>query len=335
MKEFSAPASQRPVHAMGRLVQLLAAVGLAGFASAASAQQYPNRPITLVVPYQVGGGADAVARAVAEAASAELGQPIIIENKGGAEGQIGTLDVARAAPDGYRILLGGAGSLVMVPALRKAPPYDAVKDFTPIAGVSEFSFFMYVNPNLPVRSMTEFVNYARANPGKLNYGSGNNGGFMSMAYLSRAVGLDMTRVSYRGEMAAITDLMSNQVQAVFATAIGVPFVKSGRLRAVATTLTSRASVMPDVPTMKEAGQPEVPFGGGWVAIFGPPGMSRDVVDRLSKAFIAANNKPAIHARMEQLGLVPSPMKPDELGSYVKAQTVVYRDAVRDLKMPLE
>jgi tripartite-type tricarboxylate transporter receptor subunit TctC len=320
---------------MSKLVHLLAAVGLAGFAAAASAQQFPNRPITLVVPYQAGGAADAIARSVAEAAAAELGQPIIIDNKAGAEGQIGTLDVAKAPPDGYRLLLGGAGSLVLVPALRKTPPYDAVKDFTPVAGVSEFSFFMYVHPSLPAKNMVEFVNYAKANPGKINYATGNNQGLMSMAYLSRAAGLDMVKVPYKGETAAVADLITNRVQAIFATTSPLPYVKTGQLRVLATTLTKRSNVLPDVPTMKEAGMKEVPFGGGWVAIFGPAGMPKDVVDRLSKAFIAANNRPEIHAKMDQIGLVPSPLKSDELGAYVKAQTIVYRDTVRDMKMPME
>lgn len=334
MKTFAATAFSLPEMSKSKLVHLFAAVGFASFALAASAQ-YPNKPITLVVPYQAGGSTDALARALATAAAAELGQPIVIENKPGAEGLIGCLDVAKAAPDGYRLLLGGAGSLVLVPALRKTPPYDAVKDFTPIAGVSEFSFFMFVHPSLPTKNMTEFVNYVKANPGKVNYAASNNSGIMSMAFLSRTAGLDMVKVLYKGEPASIADLLTNRVQATFATATPVPHVKSGQLRALATSLTKRSNLLPDVPTMTEAGQKEIPFGGGWVAIFGPAGMPKDVVNRLSKAFIAANNQPATHAKMDQLALVPSPLTSDELGSYVKAQTIVYRDAVRDLKMPVE
>ena len=334
MKAFSATGFTLAAVSKRKLVRLLGAISLAGFASVASAQ-YPNRPITLVVPYQAGNSTDAIARAVALAAAAELGQPIIVENKAGAEGQIGCLDVASAPADGYRVLLGGAGSLVMVPALRKTPPYDAVKDFTPIAGVSEYSFFMFVHPGLPAKNMVEFVNYVKANPGKINYGSANNGGFMSMAYLSRVAGLDMVRITYKGETTAATDLLTNRVQAMFGTSTLFPYVKAGQLRVLATTLTKRSNALPDVPTMKEAGQQEVPFGGGWVSIFGPAGMPRNIVDRLSKAFIAANNRPDIHAKMDQFALVPSPLTPDELGAYVKAQVIVYRDAVRDLKMTIE
>ena len=334
MNTFSAAAVSLANPSKRALQHLFAALGLAALASAASAQ-YPNKPITLVVPYQAGGSTDAIARAVAQAASAELGQPVIVDNKAGAEGQLGCLDVAKAAPDGYRLLAGGAGSLVLVPALRKTPPYDAVKDFTPIAGGWEYSFYMYVHPDLPAKNMVEFVNYVKANPGKLNYATGNNQGLMSMAYLARVAGLDMVKVSYKGEMAAVTDLLTDRVQAIFATSAPLSHVKTGKLRVLVTTLTKRSNVLPDVPTMKEAGQQEVPFGGGWVSIFGPAGMPKDVVERLNKAFTAVNNRPDIHAKMDQLGLVPSPLPPDELGAYVKAQVIVYRDAVRDMKMPIE
>jgi tripartite-type tricarboxylate transporter receptor subunit TctC len=335
MKTFDATAFAFPKTSGSKLVHLIAVVSLASFAMAASAQ-YPDKPITLVVPSQAGSTVDTMARAVAGAAAAELGQTIVVDNKAGADGQIGCSDVAKAAPDGYRLLFATGGGLVGVPAMRRMPPYDAVKDFTPIAGVSEFSFFMLVHPSFPARDMTEFVNYVKAHPGKVDYATGNMPGWMSMAYLSRAAGLDMVRIAYKGEPTAVVDLLTNRVQAMFATSSSVlPHIKTGQLRALATTLKKRSNLLPDVPTMKEAGQIEMPFGGGWVSVFGPAGVPKDIVDRLSKAFIAAVNRPAVLARMDQFGLVPNPLTPDELGAYVKAQTIVYRDAVRDMQIPVE
>lgn len=315
------------------ILKTLGALVLSGTGLAVMAQSsYPSRPVTLVVPFQAGGGADAVARAVAEAASKELGQAIVVENKPGADAQLGTLDVAKAAPDGYRILLGGAGGLLFVPALRKTPPYDPVKDFTPVAGVSEFSFFLYVNSKMPVKTLAEYVAYVKANPGKVSHATGNNQGIMSMAYLNRDAGMETVQVQYRGEPAAVLDLVSGQVQSMFATTVPMPHVKTGQLRVLATTLAKRSKVYPDVPTMKEAGQKDLIFGGGWVAVFGPAGLPKDVTDKLGKAFSAAVAKPEVQARMQQLGLEPMPMNSQELADYTKAQAVVYRDAVRELKM---
>lgn len=314
------------------LLAAVASFALAAHLPALAQPGFPSKPVTLVVPFQAGGGADAVARAVAEAATKELGQNIVVENKPGADAQLGTSDVAKAPPDGYRILLGGAGGLLFVPALRKTPPYDPVKDFTPIAGVSEFSFFLYVNAKLPVNTLAEYVAYAKANPGKISYATGNNQSIMSMAYLNRDAGIDAVQVQYRGEPAAVLDLVSGQVQSSFATTVPMPHVKTGSLKVLATTLSRRSKVFPDIPTMSEAGQKDLAFGGGWVAVFGPAGMPKDVVDKLGKAFTAAVGRPEVQAKMQQLGLEPMPMNSQQLGEYTKAQAVVYRDAVRELKL---
>jgi tripartite-type tricarboxylate transporter receptor subunit TctC len=297
--------------------------------------QFPSKPITIVMPYQAGSSTDGLVRTVAAAAATDLGQPVVVDNKPGADGLIACSDVAKAAPDGYRILFGTGGSLVAVPALRKVPPYDAVKDFTPIAGLADFSHFLFVNASLPARNMAEFISYVKANPGKVNYGTGNNISLLTMAYLTRDAGLDMVKVPYKGEPAALIDLLANRVQVMSATALPVPHAKSGALRALVTTLPRRVPTLPDVPTMQEAGLKDIPFGGGWVAFFGPAGMQKDIVDRLSRALIAAQKSPDVQARMEQFFLVPSPLRPEELGAHVRAQAVIYRDAVRDLKLPME
>lgn len=318
-------------------MKVLAASALACaalFCTAASAQ-FPNKPITIVMPYQPGSSTDGLVRSVAAGAAADLGQPVVVDNKPGADGLIACSDVAKAAPDGYRILFGTGGSLVAVPALRKVPPYDAVKDFTPIAGLADFSHFLFVNASLPAKNMAEFISYVKANPGKVNYATGNNISLLTMAYLTRDAGLDMVKVPYKGEPAALIDLLANRIHVMSATALPVPHAKSGALRTLATTLPRSISLLPDVPTMQEVGLKEIPFGGGWVAFFGPAGMPKEVVDRLNRALIAAQKSPDVMARMDQFFLVASPLKPEELGAHVRAQAVIYRDAVRELKLPLE
>ena len=316
-------------------MKAIASLALAALLATPALAQFPTKSITLVMPYPPGSSTDGLARAVVAAAAADLGQAIVVDNKPGADGLIACADVAKAAPDGYRILFGTGGSLVAVPAIRKVPPYDAVKDFTPIAGLADFSHFLYVHPSFPARNMAELIAHVKANPGKVNYATGNNISLLTMAYLARDAGLDMVKVPYKGEPPALIDLLANRVQVMSGTALPVAQVKAGALRALVTTLPKRIALLPEVPTMKESGLRDIPFGGGWVAFFGPAGMPREAVERLSKALIAANGTPAVQARMEQFGLVPSPLKPEELGAHVKAQTVVYADAVRELKLALE
>ncbi|MBJ7363112.1 MAG: tripartite tricarboxylate transporter substrate binding protein, partial [Ilumatobacteraceae bacterium] len=184
-----------------------------GGVSAAYSQVFPVKPITLVVPYQAGGSSDAIARTMARLVGKDLGHQVIVENKAGAEGMIGSLDVMKSAPDGYRVLFGGAGSMIVVPALRRTPPFDPGTQFTPISGVIDFSFFLYAHPELPVKNLKEFVEYARAHPGKINYATGNNQGLLTFAYLKKSLNLDVVQVAYKGETAATADLLSGRVQA--------------------------------------------------------------------------------------------------------------------------
>jgi tripartite-type tricarboxylate transporter receptor subunit TctC len=316
-------------------LKALATLACATLVSGTAQAQFPNRPVTIVMPYPAGSSTDGLVRAVATAAAVELGQSVVVDNKPGAEGLIAHADVAKSPPDGYRIVFGTGGSLVAVPALRKVPPYDAIKDFTPIAGLADFSHFLFVHASFPAKNMAEFIAYVKANPGKINYATGNNISVLTMGYLQRDAGLQMVQVPYKGEPPALTDLLAGRIQVMSATALPVPHAKSGALRALVTTLPKRTPLLPDVPTMQEAGQKPIPFGGGWVAFFGPAGMPRDIVDRLSKALINASATPIVQQRIEQFGLVHSPLKPDELATHLKAQVVIYADAVRELKLQQE
>lgn len=320
---------------MPRPFRLIAGLCLAFAALSAAAQAFPTRPVTLVSPYQAGGGADGIARAIAEAAGKELGQAVIVDAKPGAEGLVGSQDVQRAPPDGYRVLFGGAGSLMITTALRKNPPFDPVTAFTPVAASVDFSFFLYVHPSLPVKNVQEFIAYVKANPGKVAYATGNNQGLLSMADLALKHNLDMVKVQYKGEAGAATDLMSNRVQAIFATTALLNFAKEGKLRILVTTLPKRSPLLPDVPTMKESGVPEIEFGGGWLGIYAPAGTPPPVVERLNKAFAAAFNSPDVQTKMNNAGLVYTPYNtPEELARYTRDQRDLYRKTVKELGIPL-
>ncbi|MFE3837452.1 Bug family tripartite tricarboxylate transporter substrate binding protein [Pseudogemmobacter sonorensis] len=304
-------------------------------ATQALAQDYPTRPITLVSPYQAGGAADSIGRAVAAAASKHLGQPIVVEAKPGAEGLLGANDVRTSDPDGYRILWGGAGSMMLATALRKTPPFDPVTDFTPISGSVDFSFFLYVHPDVEADTMAEFIELVREAPGDLNYGTGNNQGLMTFSWLNQTYGLDMEHIAYPGEVAATTDLVPGRIQALFATTSALPHVREGNLKVLVTTLPQRSALLPDVPTMVEAGFDNVPFspGGGWLGIFGPAGMDPAVVARLEEAFAKAYQDPAVQNQLEMLGLSHTEMTLAEFTDFVQAQRDQYRATIQDLGIP--
>lgn len=314
-------------------IRFAAAACLALIGLDAAAQAYPSRPIVLVSPYLAGGSADAVARAIAESAAKDLGQPIVVESKPGAEGLIGATDVQNARPDGYRVLWGGAGSLMIPPALRKNPPFDPVVAFTPVAASVDFSFFLYVHPSFPAKTTKEFIAYVKANPGKVSYATGNNQGLLTMADMEKKYGLEMVRVQYKGEVGAAADLLTNRVQAIWATTSILNFAKEGKLRVLSTTLTKRSELLPDVPTLREEGIAGGEFGGGWLGIFGPAGLPKPIVQRLNTAFVKAFNSPDVQGKLRDNGLVYTPYNtPEELAQYVKAQRDIYRKTATELNL---
>jgi len=291
--------------------------------------QYPNKPIRIVVPFPAGSATDTITRILGQSVSAAIGQPVIVDNKAGADGAIAGAEVAKAAPDGYTLLMATNSPMAVVPAMRKVPPYDPIADFTPITDVGRYTFFLYVNADLPIKSFRELVAYAKANPGKLNYATGNTTGIVSFAQMDSLTGIDMTHVPYKGEPQGIADLVSGRVQAMWATpTTGLSHVKDGKLRAVATNLKTHSALLPDVPTMAEVGVPQYSVVS-WAALYGPAKLPREVQLRLNKEFHDAMKRPDVVALLDKQAFPTSPSTPEELGAFTRSQMEAYRNILRD------
>jgi tripartite-type tricarboxylate transporter receptor subunit TctC len=318
---------------MNHFIRVLAGLCLAAVYAAAHAQ-YPAKPISLVVPFPPGATTDTIARVLAQHVSASIGKPVVVDNRPGAEGQLAAQEIRKAAPDGYKIGLATSGNLSVLPALRKDPPYDSAADFTPIADVGRYAFFFYVHPSVPAKTFREFVDYAKANPGKLSYGTGNNTGVLTMGQFKAQFGLDMLHVPYKGEPPAIVDLVAGRTQAMVGTSIGIPHVKEGKLRMLLQLLPRRSGLAPDVPVLTELGMKDLPVVL-WAALIGPAGMPRDVVERLNKEFNAAMARPEVQAQMDQIGFALTPAKPEALAALIRDQARAYKDLVKAVGLPQE
>jgi tripartite-type tricarboxylate transporter receptor subunit TctC len=317
-----------------KLSSILVALSLAS-ASSLAAAQYPEKPIRVVVPFPAGVTTDVVARAVTEAVSVRLGQPIIVENKAGADGTIGVMDVKRAAPDGYTLLMATNGPLSAMPNLKQNPPYDVVKDLTPVSDIARLTFAVYVAADVPAKTLREFIDLAKANPGKFNYASGNLTGQLSFAHIAMTSGLDMAHIPYKGETNAMNDILGGRVEAIIATlGTGIPQVKAGKLRMLAVISKERTAALPDVPTIEEAGFPSFPIQS-WVGMFGPAGMSAEVVEKLNGAVTDALNDPAVARRLEMMLAVPSPSTPKEVGDFLVFQRDTHGKVIREAGVTLE
>jgi tripartite-type tricarboxylate transporter receptor subunit TctC len=212
--------------------------------------------------------------------------------------------------------------------MKKNPPYDPVADFTPITDVGRYTFFIVVHPSVPAKTLPELIGYARANPGKLNYATGNTTGIVSSAYFASLAGIQMVHVPYKGEPQAITDLVAGRVQLMFASSsTSVPQVREGKLNALVTTLARRSALLPDVPTIAEAGMPKFSLTS-WAGLFGPARLPADVLERLNKEFVAAMGRPDVQAAMDRQAFALSPSSPQRLGEFVKEQLESYRSVLR-------
>ena len=285
--------------------------------AAFAAQSYPNKPIKIIAPVQPGGGVDLVARQVGERLTKALGQPVVVENQSGGGGIIASQATARATPDGYTLMVGYVGTHGTNPAVRKLP-YDAIKDFTPIAMVGGTPNVLVVPPSLPVKSLPEFIAYVKANKGKIAYGSSGNGTLthLAMEQLKVAADLDMQHVAYRGIGPAITDILGGQTQALFpGLAAALPHIKVGKMRPLAITGTKRHPLLPDVPTFEELGYQGFD-GVQWYGIVGPAQLPAPIVTTLNTEINKMLANPEFAERLSSEALQPMPMSPQRFGQYI-------------------
>ncbi|MBL8386488.1 MAG: tripartite tricarboxylate transporter substrate binding protein [Burkholderiales bacterium] len=299
-----------------------------GVLAATAQAQFPSKPIRLVVPFPAGSATDVVGRILAPAVSAAIGQPVLVDNKAGADGAIAGTEVVNAAPDGHTLLLATNSPIAAVPALRKSPPYDAVTDFAPVTDVGRYTFFLFASAAAPFRTLAELIAHAKANPGRLNYATGNTTGILSFAQINALAGIDMTHVPYKGEPAGVTDLVANRVQLMIATPTTAGgHARDGRLKVIATTLPKRSPVFPDAPTMAESGMPQFAIVS-WAALFAPGKTPREVVERLNREFGAAMKRPEVVAAMDKQAFFLTPSTPEQLGQFVREQKDAYARIVR-------
>ena len=279
----------------------LALVALCLLCAHADAQNWPDRPIKLIVNFPPGGVADTLARGIAPTISEAIKQPVVVENKPGANGSIGADVVAKAAPDGYTFLVTSGGAMTVDPFLYSNLPYDTQKDLTPVASLAIVRVFLMIHPSVPAKSFNEFVVYARANPGKLSYGSAGSGSSPHLAgeMFTRAAKIQATHVPYKGAAPALNDLLGGQVQFMFDPGPGLQHAATGKLTVLAVASGKRASRYPDIPTLQELGMPvdaDTTFG-----VYAPAGVSGAVIDRLNKEINKALASPALVDNIQKLG----------------------------------
>jgi tripartite-type tricarboxylate transporter receptor subunit TctC len=300
---------------MNRVAVACALLALAQGAPA----QYPAKPIRLVVPFPAGESVDATARLVGQSWSAALGQQIVVDNRGGAGGTIGSEAVAKSAPDGYTLLWGNSGPLAIGPGLYKKLGYDVTKDFAPVSLVATLPFVLFASPMLPANSAGELVAYAKAHPGEINFGStGVGSGLHLIAELFKTeAGIRIVHVPYKGVAQALPEIMSGKVQIAFNTIPAfLPHVKAGRLKALMITASSRSPLLPEVPTAPEAGLPGV-IGTGWHAVVAPAGTPRDIVAKLNQTLAATVAAPDMRNALVAQGAQPVGGSPEELRAFMQ------------------
>jgi tripartite-type tricarboxylate transporter receptor subunit TctC len=308
---------------------LLAAGLAAGLASGVFAQAFPNRPITLIVPGPAGGTPDIVARQLGQQLLGDLGQALIVDNRAGANGNIGVCAVARAVPDGYTLLIGFAQTMAINPVVVKKLPYDPVADFVPIARLVEFELALAVPASVPATNMAELLSWLKSNSDKASYGSFGTGTPSQFAgeMFNRKAGLKMVHVPYKGSAPLVNELLGGQVHFGFVVPqVALQHVKSGKLRILAVTGERRSANMPSVPTMKELGFENV-VAGGWYGLFAPKGTPVDIVDRLAKAVGRALSSPALKQSLVEQDLNPAYQGGREFAAFQQAEIARWRAVV--------
>lgn len=324
-----------------RRLQLLGALGASALAAlplATAAQDFPTRPIRLVVPFTPGGSTDILARAIGLELGKAWGQSVVVENVPGAGGAIGAEKVAKAAPDGHTLLMGHIGTLAVNPSLYPRLPYNPLKDFTPVAWVANVPNVLVLHPSTQAGNMKAFVAHAKANPGRLNYGSGGNGSAANLAteYLKMRTDISLVHIPYRGTAPAVNDLVAGQTQVLFT---GVPAVigqiRNGQLKALAVSGQRRVEALPDVPTVNEALGFKDFEADQWYGVVAPTGTPAPIVTKLNQAINAALNAPELKKRLGAEGAVANPTTPEAFGQYIAAEIARWKPVITSGRVKID
>jgi tripartite-type tricarboxylate transporter receptor subunit TctC len=302
----------------------------------AQAQTYPAKAVRMVVPFPPGGGTDIIARTLGDRMAADLGQPVIIDNRPGAGTMIGDDNIAKSAPDGYSLLIATFAHAVN-PSLQAKIPFNTEKDFAPVALVGRSPNVLIVNPNKPFKSVADVLAFARANPGKLTFGSFGNGTSAHLAgeLFKNLAKVDMVHVPYKGSAPALTDLLGGQIDMMFTTVASVAqYIKGNRLRALAVTSAQRSTAYPNLPTIGEAGVPGY-AAESWYGIYVPAGTPAPIIARLSQSVHAAVKTEAFKSRIEEEGLMVSSGTPEELAKYVQAEEIRWAKVVKEARIQVD
>lgn len=308
----------------GALFALLAA-------TAVQAEDYPARPVTLIAPWPAGGAVDALCRALAPGLSDRLGKSVVVENRPGAGSTLGTAAAAKAAPDGYTLVMAGSGSLAISATLYKKLAYDPTKDFAPISLIGSIPFVLVVNPSLPVKSVSELASYAKEHPGTLSYGSGGPGSphHLYAELLKSMTSIQMTHVPYKGSAPALTDVVAGHIQLMFSDTIpSLPMIAAGKVRALGVSSAARLPSAPDIPPLAEAGVPGFD-AAGWGMIVAPVGTPKEIVAKLHAALDAVMAMPDVQQQIIRLGMVPTASaSPEKLQDFINSEMTRWAKVVQ-------
>jgi len=317
-----------------KIARIVAVVLLCSAAAGAWAQAYPSKPIHIVVGFPPGGGNDIIARLLGVKMQETWGQPVVIDNKPGANSIIAAEYVAKSAPDGYTLLVNATGGMSINPVLYSKLPYDSLKDFVPISMVGSFPLVLVVNPSVPVKSVQELIAYAKANPGKLNYSSGSTAFQVATEMFKQMTGTDLRHIPYKGSAASITAVIAGDVQmTIVDTPPSVVHIKSGRVRALGVTSAKRSGSMPEIPTVAET----VPGYemALWIGLFAPAGTPREVTAKLNAEVVRIVHLPDVRARLDGMGVEPLGNSSEQMAEWIKREIAKFGPVAKAANIKVE
>ena len=322
---------------MFRIIKAILIAALLVVSTASSAQSYPSKPIHIIVPYPAGGTSDILARTIGQRLSESFGQPVIVENKPGANGNVGADLVAKAPADGYTLLLADIGALVISPSVYPTLPFDPVKDFAPVTMVAYSPHILVVHPSVQAASVKELVGLAKSKPGKLNFAISGVGGAPHLAGVDFAMrtGIDWTYIPYKGGAQAIADVAGGQADVTLNGMLATyPLVQGGKLKLLAVSSAKRMSAIPDIPTIAESGVPDFE-SGSWQGVVAPVGTPREVVARLNAEILRIVNAPEMRDRLGKQGADVRTNTPEEFGTFIRSETAKWAKVVKDANIKVD